>query len=158
MTDIIASPAVKEAVKIVMEQQERLGKNAAEAVSAADLPGASQPIRASVLRAAQLAHEAEDHARNRQHVKGKLTARERLDLLLDTGSFEEIGRFCGGDINGGRAGAAVITGFGEVFGRKVAVYAQDFSVRGGTLGVAEGRKICRLMDKALDLKALLQCN
>ena len=67
MTDIIASPAVKEAVKIVMEQQERLGKNAAEAVSAADLPGASQPIRASVLRAAQLAHEAEDHARNRQH-------------------------------------------------------------------------------------------
>ena len=92
MTDIIASPAVKEAVKIVMEQQERLGKNAAEAVSAAttvsaaDLPGASQPIRASVLRAAQLAHEAEDHARNRQHVKGKLTARERLDLLLDTGS------------------------------------------------------------------------
>lgn len=105
-----------------------------------------------MLRAAQLAHEAEDHARNRQHVKGKLTARERLDLLLDTGSFEEIGRFCGGDINGGRAGAAVITGFGEVFGRKVAVYAQDFSVRGGTLGVAEGRKICRLMDKALDLK------
>ena len=101
MTDIIASPAVKEAVKIVMEQQERLGKNAAEAVSAAatasatDVPGASQPIRASVLRAAQLAHEAEDHARNRQHVKGKLTARERLDLLLDTGSFEEIGRFCG---------------------------------------------------------------
>ena len=53
MTDIIASPAVKEAVKIVMEQQERLGKNAAEAVSAADLPGASQPIRASVLRAAK---------------------------------------------------------------------------------------------------------
>ena len=154
MTDIIASPAVKEAVKIVMEQQERLGKNAAEAVSAAatDAPGAAQPIRASVLRAAQLAHEAEDHARNRQHVKGKMTARERLDLLLDTGSFEEIGRFCGGDINGGRAGAAVITGFGEVFGRKVAVYAQDFSVRGGTLGVAEGRKICRLMDKALDLK------
>ena len=50
MTDIIASPAVKEAVKIVMEQQERLGKNAAEAVSAADLPGASQPIRASVRR------------------------------------------------------------------------------------------------------------
>ena len=55
MTDIIASPAVKEAVKIVMEQQERLGKNAAEAVSAANLPGASQPIRASVLRAAHSA-------------------------------------------------------------------------------------------------------
>ena len=146
MTDIIASPAVKEAVKVVMEQQERLGDEAAAEARE------SQPIRTSVLRAAQLAAEAEDHARGRQHVKGKLTARERLDLLLDTGSFEEIGRFRGGDINGGRAGSAVITGFGEVFGRKVAVYAQDFSVKGGTLGVAEGRKICHLMDKALDLK------
>ena len=52
----------------------------------------------------------------------------------------------------GHAGAAVITGFGEVHGRRVAVYAQDFSVRGGTLGVAEGRKICRLMDQALTLR------
>ena len=90
MTDIIASPAVKEAVKVVMEQQERLGDEAAAEARE------SQPIRTSVLRAAQLAAEAEDHARGRQHVKGKLTARERLDLLLDTGSFEEIGRFRGG--------------------------------------------------------------
>ena len=97
MTDIIASPAVKEAVKVVMEQQERLGDEAAAEARE------SQPIRTSVLRAAQLAAEAEDHARGRQHVKGKLTARERLDLLLDTGSFEEIGRFRGGDINGGPA-------------------------------------------------------
>ena len=146
MTDIIASPAVKEAVKVVMEQQERLGDEAAAEARE------SQPIRTSVLRAAQLAAEAEDHARGRQHVKGKLTARERLDLLLDTGSFEEIGRFCGGDINGGKAGSAVITGFGDVYGRKIAVYAQDFSVRGGTLGRAEGEKICHLMDMALDLK------
>lgn len=71
-----------------------------------------------------------------------MTARERLGLLLDTGSFEEIGRFRGGDINGGKAGSAVITGFGDVYGRKIAVYAQDFSVRGGTLGRAEGEKIC----------------
>ena len=96
MTDIIASPAVKEAVKVVMEQQERLGDEAAAEARE------SQPIRTSVLRAAQLAAEAEDHARGRQHVKGKLPARERLDLLLDTGSFEEIGRFRGGDINGDR--------------------------------------------------------
>ena len=146
MTDIIASPAVKEAVKVVMEQQERLGDEAAAEARE------SQPIRTSVLRAAQLAAEAEGHARGRQHVKGKLTARERLDLLLDTGSFEEIGRFRGGDINGGKAGSAVITGFGDVYGRKIAVYAQDFSVRGGTLGRAEGEKICHLMDMALDLK------
>ncbi len=85
-------------------------------------------------------------------MKGKLTARERLDLLLDTGTFEEIGRFSGGDIAAGNAGAAVITGFGEGYGRTVAVYAQDFSVRGGTLGVAAGRKICRLMDQALAMQ------
>ena len=111
-----------------------------------------QPIRAAVVRAAELARDAESNARTRQHAKGKMTARERLGLLLDTGSFEEIGRFRGGDINGGKAGSAVITGFGDVYGRKIAVYAQDFSVRGGTLGRAEGEKICHLMDMALDLK------
>ena len=104
------------------------------------------------MRAASLARDAEHHAQSRQHAKGKLTARERLDLLLDTGSFQEIGRFSGGNIDGGNAGSAVITGFGEVYGRTVAVYAQDFSVQGGTLGVSEGNKICHLMDVALDLR------
>ncbi|WP_407641001.1 acyl-CoA carboxylase subunit beta [Bifidobacterium criceti] len=125
---------------------------AAAHTDAGDADGERQPIRPAVLKAAQLARDAEAHARDRQHVKGKLTARERLDLLLDTGTFEEIGRFSGGDINAGRAGAAVITGFGDVYGRRVAVYAQDFSVRGGTLGAAEGRKICQLMDQALALR------
>lgn len=112
-----------------------------------------QPLRsrAAVQRAAQLARDAEARARERQHVKNKNTARERLDLLFDTGSFEEIGRFNGGDINNSVAGCAVITGFGEVYGRKVAVYAQDFSVRGGTLGKAEGEKICHLLDLAMSL-------
>lgn len=133
MTDIMESPAVRAAI---------------------DEPASSdrQPVRAAVVRAAQLARDCEENARNRQHAKGKHTARERLDLLLDTGSFAEIGRFRGGDINGGKAGAAVITGFGTVYGRKVAVYAQDFSVRGGSLGREEGEKICHLMDMALDLK------
>lgn len=111
-----------------------------------------QPLRAAVAKAAELARNAEERARDKQHAKHKNTARERLDLLFDTGTFEEIGRFRGGDINNGNAGAAVITGFGEVYGRKVAVYAQDFSVKGGTLGAEEGRKICHLMDMALDLK------
>lgn len=136
MTDIVTSPAVVAAVEA--------GDNGAPA-------GATQPVRPAVLQAAQLARSAEAHARERQHLKGKLTARERLDLLLDTGSFEEIGRFNGGDINGGKAGAAVITGFGNVYGRPIAVYAQDFSVAGGSLGAAEGRKICRLIDQALTL-------
>ena len=138
MTDIMDSPAV----------------NAVTATSAtnASQPPAHQPLRAAVVKAAELARAAEERARDKQHAKGKKTARERLDLLFDTGTFEEIGRFQGGNIAGGNAGAAVITGFGQVYGRKVAVYAQDFSVKGGTLGTAEGEKICRLMDMAIDLK------
>lgn len=142
MTDIMNSPAVKQAMK----QPGHVSSD-----GAAQAQG-EQPIRAAVVRAAELARDAESNARTRQHAKGKMTARERLGLLLDTGSFEEIGRFRGGDINGGKAGSAVITGFGDVYGRKIAVYAQDFSVRGGTLGRAEGEKICHLMDMALDLK------
>lgn len=142
MTDIMNSPAVKQ----VMKQPGHVSAD-----GAAQAQG-EQPIRAAVVRAAELARDAESNARTRQHAKGKMTARERLGLLLDTASFEEIGRFRGGDINGGKAGSAVITGFGDVYGRKIAVYAQDFSVRGGTLGRAEGEKICHLMDMALDLK------
>ncbi len=113
----------------------------------------TQPQRgkSAVEHAARLARDAEQNALERQHAKGKSTARERLDLLFDTGTFEEIGRFNGGDINNDVAGCAVITGFGEVYGKKVAVYAQDFSVRGGTLGRAEGQKICHLLDMALQL-------
>ncbi|WEV66098.1 acyl-CoA carboxylase subunit beta [Bifidobacterium sp. ESL0764] len=133
MTDIMTTTAVEKAIQ-------------------SDKPIEQQPIRASVARAAELARDAENHAHDRQSAKGKFTARERLDLLFDTGTFQEIGRFCGGNINKGIAGSAVITGFGDVYGRKVAVYAQDFSVRGGTLGHAEGEKICHLMDMALDLK------
>ncbi|MCI1219501.1 MAG: acyl-CoA carboxylase subunit beta [Bifidobacterium sp.] len=133
MTDIMNAPDVKKAM-------------------ASSAPIESQPIRPAIAHAAQLARDAESAARTRQHGKGKRTARERLDLLFDTGSFQEIGRFSGGDINGERAGCAVITGFGEVYGRKVAVYAQDFSVKGGTLGRAEGEKICHLMDMAMSIK------
>ena len=133
MTDIMTAPAVVKAMENGVASDK-------------------QPIRAAIVRAAELARDAEEHARTRQHAKGKHTARERLDLLFDTGSFQEIGRFAGGDINGGKAGSAVITGFGEIYGRKVGVYAQDFSVQGGTLGAAEGAKICHLMDMALELK------
>lgn len=114
-------------------------------------PTQPQRGKSAVEHAARLARDAEQNALERQHAKGKSTARERLDLLFDTGTFEEIGRFNGGDINNDIAGCAVITGFGEVYSKKVAVYAQDFSVRGGTLGRAEGQKICHLLDMALQL-------
>ncbi len=99
-----------------------------------------------------LAQEAEKRATARQHPLGKLTARERLNELLDPMSLQEIGRFAGGDVGKDFQGAAVITGHGTVNGRRVAVYAQDFSVRGGTLGRAEGDKILHLIDLALEMR------
>ena len=101
---------------------------------------------------AELAESAEAKAAARQHPLGKLTARERIDELLDPDSFQEIGQFAGGSLKRGFTGAAVVTGHGTVGGRRVAVYAQDFSVRGGTLGRAEGDKIIHLLDMALEMK------
>ena len=152
MTDIISAPATVSALNALhaADRSNRTGHtaNGASAASAAS----AQPLRQAVIKAAELARTAEERARSRQHAKGKYTARERLDLLFDSGTFEEIGRFAGGNINNDVAGSAVITGFGEIYGRKVGVYAQDFSVKGGTLGTAEGAKICHLMDMALELK------
>jgi propionyl-CoA carboxylase beta chain len=93
----------------------------------------------------------------RQHAAGKLTARERLALLLDVGSFDEIDAFvehsCT-DFGMERRkfpGDGVVTGFGRIDGRPVAVFAQDFTVLGGSLGLAHARKICKIMDLALKL-------
>ena len=152
MTDIISAPATVSALNALHAagRSNRTGHtaNGASTASAAS----AQPLRQAVIKAAELARTAEERARSRQHAKGKYTARERLDLLFDSGTFEEIGRFAGGNINNDVAGSAVITGFGEIYCRKVGVYAQDFSVKGGTLGTAEGAKICHLMDMALELK------
>jgi acetyl-CoA carboxylase carboxyltransferase component len=83
-----------------------------------------------------------------QHTKGKYTARERLGMLLDPGSFQEVDTFaCQGPDD--TPGDSVITGWGEVDGRPVYVYAQDFTVLGGSVGAAHGRKICKVMDLAL---------
>ncbi|MDR0950993.1 MAG: acyl-CoA carboxylase subunit beta [Candidatus Ancillula sp.] len=94
---------------------------------------------------------AEDAARIKQQKKGKLTARERIDLLLDEGTFLEVGRFVGADLaDENYQGAAVVTGFGFVGEQRVAVYSQDFTIHGGSLGEVEGQKICDLIDRALD--------
>ena len=99
-----------------------------------------------------LAEKAETRAQERQHVKEKNTARERIAMFVDEGSFMEMGQFVGGNMAAGFLGAAVVTGIGTVDGHPVAVYAQDFSIAGGTLGEAEGDKIISLMDKALELR------
>jgi acetyl-CoA carboxylase carboxyltransferase component len=90
-----------------------------------------------------------------QHAKGKLTARERIDLLLDEATFHELepyssARSAGnGSSDDANFGDGVVTGYGLVDGRMVFVYAQDFTISGGSLGEVHGRKICRLMDLAV---------
>ena len=90
-----------------------------------------------------------------QHKKGKLTARERLELLIDSNSFEEIGGFVTHrSTNFGLEktkflGDGVITGYGTVNGRLVYVYSQDFTVLGGSLAEAHAEKICKIMELAM---------
>ncbi|MFF2052799.1 acyl-CoA carboxylase subunit beta [Leifsonia sp. NPDC058194] len=91
----------------------------------------------------------------KQHAKGKLTARERIDLLLDQGSFVEFDEFVRHRTHafGMEAkrpyGDAVVTGVGTIHGRNVAVFSQDFTIFGGSLGEVAGEKIIKVMDHAL---------
>ncbi len=90
-----------------------------------------------------------------QHKKGKLTARERIDLLLDPGSFNELDMFVTHRSNAFGldkqriAGDGVVTGYGEIDGRLVYVFAMDFTVFGGTMSEANAEKICKVMDMAM---------
>jgi propionyl-CoA carboxylase beta chain len=95
----------------------------------------------------------------RQHAEGKLTARERVGLLLDEGSFEELDKLvehrC---LDFGMAdqkipGDGVVSGYGKIDGRLVYVFAQDFTVFGGSLSETNARKICKVMDLAMKMGA-----
>ena len=96
-----------------------------------------------------------------QHAKGKLTARERLRLLLDDGSFEEWDKFVehrSNDFGMGEQripGDGVVTGYGTINGRLVFVFSQDFTVFGGALSEAHAEKICKVMDQAMKVGAPL---
>src|SRR3989442_9068031 len=96
----------------------------------------------------------EERAR-RQHKAGKKTARERLELLLDAGSFMEVDKFVvhqshDFDMAGQRIlGDGVVTGSGRIHGRPAFVFAQDFTVFGGSLSDMHARKICKIMDLAV---------
>jgi propionyl-CoA carboxylase beta chain len=91
----------------------------------------------------------------RQHAKGKMTARERIDALLDEGSFiefDELARHRATDFGMAASrpyGDGVVTGYGTIDGRPVAVFSQDFTVNGGSLGEVFGEKIVKVMDYAL---------
>jgi propionyl-CoA carboxylase beta chain len=87
-----------------------------------------------------------------QHKKGKLTARERIELLLDEGSFEEFDLLKSGKGGGGAdeyPGDGVITGHGTIGGREVCIFSQDFTILGGSLGEAHSGKIAKIMDHAV---------
>ena len=94
--------------------------------------------------------------REQQHARGKLTARERLELLLDDSSFTELDAFVThratdfGLADERYLGDGVVTGFGRIDGRTVFVYSQDFTVFGGSLSEAHAEKICKVMDLAME--------
>jgi len=103
----------------------------------------------------QAVHASGDAAIEKQHAKGKKTARERIELLLDPGSFVEVDEFVrhrstafGMDKNR-PYGDSVVTGFGTIHGRQIALFSQDFTIFGGSLGEAAGNKIIKIMDLAI---------
>ncbi|WP_193317917.1 MULTISPECIES: acyl-CoA carboxylase subunit beta [Streptomyces] len=120
-----------------------------------EVTGTAGKIAAFRRRVSEATHAGSARAVERQHAKGKLTARERIELLLDEGSFTELDEFArhrstafGMDANR-PLGDGVVTGYGTVDGRPVCVYSQDFTVFGGSLGEVYGEKIVKVMDFAL---------
>jgi propionyl-CoA carboxylase beta chain len=121
----------------------------------ADLSEPEISARSSKRAAPSKKHAGSARAVEKQHAKGKLTARERIDLLLDEGSFVELDelarhRSTNFGLEKNRPyGDGVVTGYGTVDGRPVCVFSQDFTVFGGSLGEVYGEKIVKVMDLAL---------
>src|SRR5258708_33584284 len=121
------------------------------------IPEARHRDRMEKLR--RISEEAEagggQDRREREHKAGKLTARERIHLLLDESTFEELDKFVRhrcvdfGMQEQRPAGDGFVTGFGRVDGRLVYVFAQDFTVFGGSLSESNALKICKIMDLAM---------
>ncbi|MCB0872582.1 MAG: hypothetical protein KDC36_04300, partial [Thermoleophilia bacterium] len=126
-----------------------------------DSPGGTVSVEEQRKRLIALRDEAvhagSQAAVERQHARGKLTARERIDLLLDPGSFTELDRFTrhrshGFGLENNRPwGDGVVTGHGTIDGRRVYVFSQDFTVFGGSLGEVFAEKICKVMDLAVKM-------
>ncbi len=107
----------------------------------------------------QAIHSASEAAVEKQHAKGKMTARERIEKLLDPGSFQELDTFVRHrtsdfEMQKNRPwGDAVVTGYGTIDGRTVFVFSQDFTVFGGSLGEVMAEKMCKVMDLAAKVGA-----
>jgi propionyl-CoA carboxylase beta chain len=128
---------------------------AAPAKAAPDLYTTAGKIADLQARYHEAVTASGEAAIEKQHAKGKMTARERIDTLLDPGSFVELDEFVRhrthafGMEKKRPYGDAVVTGTGTIHGRQVAVYSQDFTIFGGSLGEVAGEKIIKVMDLAL---------
>ena len=110
------------------------------------------PYRKFYARKEKLENQYSGNYNEKQHSKGKLTARERIDLLLDEGSFHEIDAYVKAQDNSHDFfGDGVICGYGTINGRKVLLYVQDFNFLGGSLGYIHARKIQKVQDIALKM-------
>ncbi|MEI2732893.1 MAG: acyl-CoA carboxylase subunit beta [Dermatophilaceae bacterium] len=132
------------------------------ATTAVSAPGESAPDLSTTVgkraefkrRSAEVIHAGSERAIDKQHARGKKTARERIEMLLDEGTFVEMDKFARHRSTAFGAdkyrpyGDGVVTGYGTIDGRQVAIFAQDFTVFGGSLGEVFGEKIVKIMDYA----------
>ncbi len=127
----------------------------AESADQADLHTTAGQIADLERRRHEALHAGSEHAVERQHARGKMTARERIEGLLDPGSFTELDELARhratafGMAASRPYGDGVVTGYGTVDGRPVCVFSQDFTILGGSLGEVYGEKIVKVMDHAM---------
>jgi propionyl-CoA carboxylase beta chain len=137
------------------DAQPKASGTATGTASEADLHTTAGKIADLQRRRDEAVHAGSERAVERQHAKGKLTARERIERLLDPGSFTELDELARhratafGMAANRPYGDGVVTGFGTIDGRPVCVYSQDFTVYGGSLGEVYGEKIVKVMDHAM---------
>jgi len=105
-------------------------------------------IKELAIKRGEALNVSTEKAVEKQHAKGKLTARERLDILLDENTFQELDTFAQSPTSKIQ-GDGVVTGFGNVEGKRVCVFAQDFTIMGGSLGLSHAAKICKVLDFAI---------
>ncbi len=135
--------------------QDGTASDAAGPMAAPDLHTTAGKLAQKEGRLDEAVRIADERARAKQHQKGRKSARERIELLFDEGTFvemDELARHRSTNFGLERKrpyGDGVITGFGSIDGRQVCVFSQDFSIFGGSLGQVYGEKICKVMDLAI---------
>ena len=157
---------LSQSIRLALRANGVLAKGMANSLASVAVRGYTQGLSPSVLNSLNVKKELKKKREESllgggqkrietQHKKGKLTARERIDLLLDEGSFVEYGAFMEhrctdfGMSDEKYLGDSVVTGRGLINGRTVFVFSQDFTVFGGSLSSVHAQKICKIMDQAM---------